>query len=914
MRFYYLHVFLALIFFGTSSSTIAQTLILNEVSNGPSGNQEYVEFVVIDTAAPYICGNTAPPCIDIRGWIFDDNSGYHGAGGVAAGAVRFSNDPFWSCVPLGTIILIYNSADPNSSLPADDVSMSDGNCRLVIPISSTLFETNATTPGAVACSYPATGWTSGGNWNSTLLANTGDCARVVNLAGCEVFSLCYAAPNQNTLIYFNSGGSGQDNVWFFNDTDPSDPANWGEGCADPANCGSNDQTPGLPNNAANAAFIAQFNNGCSVITPLALNASGLDGNCGCNASATVTASGSIPGYTYAWFDASFVSINQSGATATNLCAGTYHVIVTSLIGCSDTATVVVNTTSGFTISVSGTDALCNGFSNGTATVTVNGGVAPYDAQWSPAPSSGQGNLSVSGLAAGAYTVVVTDDNGCTANGSVTIDEPTPITILTSVTDADCNTSNGSATANAGGGTGVLDYAWNTNPVQNTANASGLAAGNYTVTVSDDNNCTATANVVVASISGASIDNVQTTATTCFGVCDGSLQVTASGGTTPYAFSINGGTPQSGNTFSALCAGNYALTLSDANGCISTFNANVSEPSALIADTVALQQISCANACDGAINTTVSGGTAPYALSWNNGSSSANLNGLCDGLYVLTIDDANGCSTVLSIDLLEPDPLVLNAVASDAFCGQNNGSIQANVVSGGTAPFVFSIVNPIAQSNTTGSFVSLSAATYTLVVNDQNSCADTMLLAVNDGGSVVADFSFTLNGGLAQFNNQSTGANNYVWNFGDGNGSLFSDPSHLYAADSSYVVMLIAINGACSDTAYAVVNTGSATIFIPNVFSPNNDGSNDAFAFSASGIETFHCLIYNRWGQLMAELSTPDAYWDGRDADGNEVPEGVYFFMLEATSSLPIYVATHTDLPARKTLHAEGTVTLIRGKP
>jgi gliding motility-associated-like protein len=185
--------------------------------------------------------------------------------------------------------------------------------------------------------------------------------------------------------------------------------------------------------------------------------------------------------------------------------------------------------------------------------------------------------------------------------------------------------------------------------------------------------------------------------------------------------------------------------------------------------------------------------------------------------------------------------------------------------------------------------------------------------VNDGGSVLADFSFTLNGTMVQFDNQSTGATNYVWNFGDGNGSVFSDPSHLYEEDSSYVVMLIAINGACADTAYATINTGSASIFIPNVFSPNNDGNNDVFGFSASGIETFHCMIYNRWGQLMAELSTPDAFWDGRDANGTEVPEGVYFFMLEATSSLLIYVATHTDLPAGKSLHAEGTVTLIRGK-
>jgi hypothetical protein len=124
-------LFSVLFFLSLSISLKAQTLIINEVSNGPAGSQEYVEFVVIDTAIAYDCNGSTPPCVDIRGWIFDDNSGYHGAGGVASGAVRFSQDPLWSCVPVGTIILIYNSADPNTSLPANDVTMSDNNCRIV---------------------------------------------------------------------------------------------------------------------------------------------------------------------------------------------------------------------------------------------------------------------------------------------------------------------------------------------------------------------------------------------------------------------------------------------------------------------------------------------------------------------------------------------------------------------------------------------------------------------------------------------------------------------------------------------------------------------------------------------------------------------------------------------------------------
>ena len=114
----------------------SQTLIVNEVSNGPAGNQEYIELVVVSQTAYYDCGVSTPPCIDIRGWILDDNSGYHGTSGIAPGAVRFSFDPMWQCVPLGTIILIYNNGDPNTSLPPQDLSMTDGNCAIVAPHSS----------------------------------------------------------------------------------------------------------------------------------------------------------------------------------------------------------------------------------------------------------------------------------------------------------------------------------------------------------------------------------------------------------------------------------------------------------------------------------------------------------------------------------------------------------------------------------------------------------------------------------------------------------------------------------------------------------------------------------------------------------------------------------------------------------
>ena len=333
-----------------------QTLIINEVSNGPTGNQEFVELVVANATLPYDCGANTPPCIDIRGWIFDDNSGYHGTGGIATGALRFSNDPFWSCVPVGTIIVLYNDDDPNVNLPADDISLTDGNCSIVAPISNTsLFEQNLTTPGDAACSYPATGWTAGGDWDLTRLANSGDCARLVDLSGCEVFSVCWASCNSNTVIYFESNGSGSQNVWLFNDGDPNIQSNWSEGTT----TGSSAETPGAPNNAANAAYIGQLNNICTPIDPIDVTATSTPATCGCSGTGTAVATGSIPGYTYQWTDAVYTPLaGQTNATATGLCVGINHVIATSSLGCSDTASVTITSTGGGVINTTETISAC----------------------------------------------------------------------------------------------------------------------------------------------------------------------------------------------------------------------------------------------------------------------------------------------------------------------------------------------------------------------------------------------------------------------------------------------------------------------------------------------------------------------------------------------------------------------------
>ncbi|HLP10431.1 MAG TPA: gliding motility-associated C-terminal domain-containing protein [Flavobacteriales bacterium] len=643
----------------------AQSIIMNEVSNGPSGNKEYVEFVVVDTAAFYDCTGSTPPCIDIRGWIFDDNSGYHGSSGVAAGAVRFSYNALWSCVPLGTIILIYNDADANADIPAMDLTMADGNCRIVAPISNTsLFETNVTTPGAVACSYPSTGWTPGGLWSSTLLANPGDCARIVNLAGCEVFSVCWGSCSTSTLIYFSSGGSGTDNVWYFNDGDPNDQVNWSEGCTDPTSCGSNEQTPGSANNPANAAYIAQFNNNCSPITLLTSTITAFtDAGCTCDGTATVTPAGSIPGYTYTWYDAAYNPIGQYDSTATGLCAGTYHVISTSLIGCDDTATVIISATGVGTVvnvSASPSASICSG----DATVLTATGAVSYT--WLPATglsATTGSSVSASPTTTTTFIVTGTAGSGCSDTTSITIIVNANPVINIPPVPAVCEDLSPflvGATPSGGSwtGTGIT-----TGGMFNPAGLGGTSS-TITYTVTNASGCTASASTTI-SVSANPVINITPPPALCDEGSPVALAATPAGGT----WSGTGITSAVSGTFDPSVSGigtfvvNYTAT-SGACTETSSINITVNSGSAVVIDPVS-------NVCENAAAFTLT--ASPGGGFWGGiGVSSTgifNPTATGNGSFAVTytIAGAGLCKSSDTLIIIVDDLPVINVVPVSTLC-------------------------------------------------------------------------------------------------------------------------------------------------------------------------------------------------------------------------------------------------------
>ena len=187
--------------------------IINEVSQGPSGSKEYVEILVIGDG-------TCNACVDLRGWIFDDNNGWHdspiGSGqGIASGAMRFSFDPFWACIPAGTIIVIYNDGDPNGDMPSNDLTDANGDCAYVIPGSSSLFDKSTTEPNSGGfIDYSTITFTSGGQWTTTSMSNTNDSYQIIdpNNTSVPYFSIGWGNNNEMQDIYFS--GSASDDVMY----------------------------------------------------------------------------------------------------------------------------------------------------------------------------------------------------------------------------------------------------------------------------------------------------------------------------------------------------------------------------------------------------------------------------------------------------------------------------------------------------------------------------------------------------------------------------------------------------------------------------------------------------------------------------------------------------------------------------
>ena len=441
----------------------------------------------------------------------------------------------------------------------------------------------------------------------------------------------------------------------------------------------------------------------------------------CDGTGTVTVdAGGTGAFTYDWGGA---GDTPTAASNTGLCAGTHTVTVTDANGCTETIDVVITEPAAIVATEINVDISCFGLCDGSVDATTSGGTGALTYSW----DSGETTEDITGLCAGDYTLTVTDANGCTETVTATITEPADITVNVSGTGTSCGNCDGTAAVTYSGGTGALTVDWPTVP-STADNVTNLCAGSYDVTITDANGCTATETQSISDAGGPTITLDGSTNVSCFGVCDGTIDVTVTGGSAPLSYSWDNG--ETTEDISGLCAGDYCLTVTDNNGCTAIQCITITEPTDITATEIHTD-VSCFGVCDGTIDATTAGGTGTLVYAWDNGQSTEDLTGLCAGTYTLTITDDNGCTETVAATITEPTELTLTIAGTDATAqGACDGSADATPV-GGTAPLTYLWDN----GETTEDITGLCAGTYCLTVTDANGCTVTECVVIDEPSDI-----------------------------------------------------------------------------------------------------------------------------------------------------------------------------------
>ena len=334
-------------------------------------------------------------------------------------------------------------------------------------------------------------------------------------------------------------------------------------------------------------------------------------------------------YTYAWGNG-----NTTNALS-SLNPGTYKVTITDDNGCvSKDSFVLTATNVPFTVNATGSTTSCSS-NTGTVAATASAGNSPYTYVWSNSSTT----ATISNLGAGNYHVTVTDAHGCTttATGAVTTPNGPVATDLAS--NATCfGTSTGSVNVTVTGGTAPITYSWSNGTT--TANLSGAAAGSYSLTISDANNCSFQVSATVGQPTALTLTG-HSTNLNCHGDNSGTINVATTGGTTPYTYVWTGVTSDT-TSLANLAAGAYDVMLTDSNGCMDSLAFTITQPTAVTV-TVGTTIASSAQASDGSAFAIAGGGTGSITYAWDNTSTHDTITHLTTGTYCVTVTDANGCS-------------------------------------------------------------------------------------------------------------------------------------------------------------------------------------------------------------------------------------------------------------------------------
>ncbi|WP_204336724.1 T9SS type B sorting domain-containing protein [Cryomorpha ignava] len=596
---------------------------------------------------------------------------------------------------------------------------------------------------------------------------------------------------------------------------------------------------------------------------------------GANGSIDAIVNGGTPGYTYSWSGPNGFSATTQDVTG--LVAGTYTLTVTDAIMCSRSRDYVVNQPLEITVNATITDVLCAGDSDGSISVTVSNGVAPYSLAWTGPAGFTSTMPSITGLVGGTYNLTVTDNNSCTVSHQYVVIETVVLTISEDVSDVLCfGDLNGSIDITPQGGAEPYTVSW-TGPdgfSSNDISIADLATGDYEITLSDDGGCTITQIITVGSPDALDL-TIDIQNITCAGNGDGSLTANLTGGTTPYAFAWSGpdGFSSTQQNILALDSGLYQLTVTDANNCIISGTASITEP-AILEMTVEIIQPGCL-ADDGVLTANVSGGTiaVDYTYSWENGmgievGTTASIVNLGPGDYTITVTDDNGCTIQQTIELTRVNFNIIAAVNGVSCFGAADGSVQLSPING-TAPYTYSWIGPDGFTSTNSLIENLATGQYEVNVEDAAGCIlnvvydvdqpneigfSAIVLAESCPGEMNGAIDLTITGGTPGFL--------VTWIGPDGFTANTLDIDDLVSG--GYTASVTDVNGCTKDTLIDVtVGDDFAIVLTPTnpICTGELTGSITADAFPSSGapgVFSFNWTGPNAFSSANQNISNLDA--------------------------------------------------------
>ena len=578
--------------------------------------------------------------------------------------------------------------------------------------------------------------------------------------------------------------------------------------------------------------------------------------------------------------------------------GSYQDTLTNYLGCDSVITTNLRVDT-VVLAFTKTNITCFSGNNGQINGTATGGVLPYQFNIGGA---WQASGIFTNLIAGTYTLTVRDFNGCTTNTVITLTQPLRIipTIITNTPTSCYGGNDGSIVIGFTNGFAPYQYSLNNISYQTANTFSGLVAGNYRAYVQDSLGCIDSINFTITQPASMIID-VVLTHNKCHNDATGIITISPRGGTSPYNYSIDGGTTFVGtNSFSGLLSGVYTIVVSDFKNCTATTTVTLNNPTLLTLNATGVE-VQCWDSENGKIINVATGGTLPYqtyeysqnGIVYNSNGINANMSNLPAGFYYVKVTDANGCIATDTTTIGRPpiDTFAFTIDSTTCYGAQYlDGSILVTALA--NPPYTWTIDGGPSQNF--GIFYGLGAGNHLIIATNSNGCIDSLIQFVPFPPPVVVDVVpdtvyLTLGGSQQiQVNVQNATNPTYIWNTSQGlscndcpnpvvnpyNDMIYTvtvyDHSHPLNASECYGTA----------TLYVMVEEHNKS-YVPNAFTPGNgDGINDLLMVYGEGIKKMKFTIYDRWGELLFESDRQDYGWDGT-FKGKLLNPGVYIYYVEA---------------------------------